>query len=89
MNRPILTENAWIRLQDVLQSVGCYLTENSRNVFEGILWRLRTGAPRRDLPEEFGCWQSIYRRYNRWNKKGKVDEILENIEGLLTIVPCT
>jgi transposase len=83
MIRTILTENAWIKLQDILQRIGCYLTDNSRNTFEGILWRLRTGAPWRDLPAEFGPWYSIYRRYNRWNKNGKVDEILENVEGII------
>lgn len=83
MIRTIITEKAWIRLQEVLKGVGCYLTYSARNAFEGMLWRLRTGAPWRDLPSEFGRWQSIYRRYNRWNKKGKLDEILENIEGII------
>jgi transposase len=81
MIRRILTEKAWIMLQEVLKSIGCYLTANSRNYIEGMLWRLRTGSPWRDLPPEFGYWNSVYRRYNRWNKDGKMDEILENVEG--------
>ena len=76
--RTTLTENAWIKLQDI-----CYLTDNYRNTFEGILWLLRTVAPWRDLLAEFGPWYSIYRRYNRWNKNGRVDEILENVEGII------
>jgi transposase len=81
MARKILTEKAWIMLQEVLKSIGFYLTANSKNYIEGMLWRLRTGSPWRDLPPEFGYWNSVYRRYNRWNKDGKMDEILENVEG--------
>ena len=35
--------------------------EDNRNVINGILWRLRTGAPWRDVPEKYGNWNSIYR----------------------------
>ena len=38
--------------------------------FEGILYRLRTGIPWRDLPPEFGDWSVVYRRFNLWLKKG-------------------
>jgi transposase len=40
--------------------------EDNRNVINGILWRLRTGAPWRDVPEKYGNWNSIYRRFRRW-----------------------
>src|SRR5262249_56820225 len=36
----------------------------------GILWRLRTGAPWRDVPEKYGKWNSIYRRFRRWSACG-------------------
>lgn len=32
-----------------------------REVLDGILWILRTGAPWRDLPEEFGSWKTAWR----------------------------
>jgi transposase len=34
--------------------------EHNRNIINGILWRLRTGAPWRDVPEKYGNWNSIY-----------------------------
>lgn len=44
--------------------------KNDRLVIEGILWILRTGAPWRDLPSEFGSWKTIYSRFYFWTLKG-------------------
>ncbi|MGH8527870.1 MAG: IS5 family transposase [Gammaproteobacteria bacterium] len=44
--------------------------EDNRNIINGILWRLRTGAPWRDVPEKYGNWNSIYRRFRRWSASG-------------------
>jgi transposase len=41
-----------------------------RRTVEGILFRMRTGIPWRDLPEHFGKWNSIYKAFNHWSKKG-------------------
>lgn len=40
------------------------------NVVEGVLWIVRTGSPWRDLPEAFGDWNSVFRRFSRWSRKG-------------------
>jgi transposase len=37
---------------------------------EGVLWIVRTGSPWRDLPEAFGDWNSVFRRFGRWSIKG-------------------
>jgi transposase len=37
---------------------------------EGVLWVVRTGSPWRDLPDVFGGWNSIFRRFSRWSAKG-------------------
>jgi transposase len=42
----------------------------ARYSINGILWRLRTGAPWRDVPEKYGNWNSIYRRFRRWSACG-------------------
>ena len=49
---------------------------NSRDVLNGILWVLRTGAPWRDLPERYPPYQTCHRRFQRWNEEGVLDEIL-------------
>jgi transposase len=41
-----------------------------RLVIEAIAWKYRTGAPWRDLPVEFGPWQSAYTRFRRWSADG-------------------
>jgi len=38
---------------------------------EGMLYRMRVGCPWRDLPKVFGCWNSIYKRFNAWSLSSK------------------
>jgi len=46
-----------------------------RRVMDAILWMVRTGAPWRDLPEEFGPWETVYGHFNRWSSSGLLDDI--------------
>ncbi len=73
MARRFLKDYQWDQLEEILKSKGCYTTSNSRNVFEAILWKLRTGGPWRDIPEEFCSWQTAYDKFNRWSKAGLWD----------------
>jgi transposase len=41
-----------------------------RQVLGGILWKLHTGRPWRDVPERFGPWQTCYSRLRRWQTDG-------------------
>ena len=50
---------------------------NHRLVLDGVFWIARTGAPWRDLPEEFGKWSSVYRQFRRWTLAGLWEQILE------------
>lgn len=50
---------------------------NHRLVLDGVFWIARTGAPWRDLPEEFGKWSSVYRQFRRWSVSGLWDAMLE------------
>lgn len=45
-----------------------------------MLWRLRTGAPWRDLPERYGPWQTAYERFARWETDGTWARLLEQVQ---------
>ncbi len=53
--------------------------EDNRRFVEAVLWLGRTGAPWRDLPAEFGEWNSVFRRFSRWAKRGVWSRILEQV----------
>lgn len=48
-----------------------------RRALDGVFWITRTGAPWRDLPEELGKWNSVYRQFLRWSRSGLWDLLLE------------
>jgi transposase len=43
---------------------------NNRLFVEAVLWIARTGCPWRDLPPQFGPWNSVYQRFARWSRRG-------------------
>ncbi|PYI86759.1 MAG: IS5 family transposase [Verrucomicrobia bacterium] len=47
-----------------------------RQVFNGILWILRTGAPWKDLPERYGKYQTVHRRFQNWVRSGILERVL-------------
>ena len=53
---------------------------NNRMSLEGMIWITRTGAPWRDLPKEFGNWNTVHRRFRRWAQSGVFQRIFDMIE---------
>jgi transposase len=47
-----------------------------RQLLNGILWRLHSGAPWRDVPSRYGPWQTVYDRFSRWRLDGTWMRIL-------------
>jgi transposase len=41
-----------------------------RQVLNGILFRVRTGVPWRDVPQRYGPWKTLYKRFARWEADG-------------------
>lgn len=56
-----------------------------RQVMEGICWRYRTGSPWRDVPQEFGPWQTVWKRHFLWSTDGTYQQIMDAVQeaGLL------
>jgi transposase len=73
-----LTDAAWVRLRPLLPENGRRGKQwrDHRQVINGILWRLRVGAPWRDVPERYGPWQTCYDRFVRWRRDGTWDRLL-------------
>jgi hypothetical protein len=46
-----------------------------RRVIEGAIYRLRTGIAWRDLPAEFGPWQTVWKRHYRFSQDGTWDKV--------------
>lgn len=53
--------------------------KNHRTMINGIFWILATGSPWRDLPEEFGKWQTVYGRFRRWRNEGLWERIFAKL----------
>ena len=53
-----------------------------RRVLEGICWRYRTGSPWRDLPVEFGPWQTIWKRHFRWSLDGTYQQMFAAVQAV-------
>lgn len=62
-----------------MRDEGIFDKPNLRQMIEGILYRMRTGVPWRDLPEEFGLWSSVYKRFNAWSACGKWSAIFRKL----------
>ena len=73
MDRLVLNDAAWERMAPLIigrpDQKGSTGRDN-RMFVEGVLWIVRTGSPWRDLPEAFGDWNSVFRRFSRWSIKG-------------------
>ena len=51
--------------------------QDNRLFVNAVFWIIRTGAPWRDLPPDYGDWKNTHRRYCRWRDKGVWERLLE------------
>lgn len=81
-----LTDDQWALLADLfpIQKRGGRWSDH-RTMINGLMWRLRTGAPWRDLPERYGPWQTVYHRFNAMRRTGLIDRLLERLQTRLNV----
>ncbi len=79
MSRTDLSEQQW-------QALTPHLPENPkrghdyrdhRQIINGILWRLKNGAPWREIPERYGPWQTCWDRFTRWERDSTWKHVLQ------------
>lgn len=82
MTRERLSDDAWDCVHDVFGEAKATgrPPRDRRLVLDGVFWILRTGSPWRDLPEEFGPWQTVWRLFDAWNSNGTLNEILRRLQ---------
>ena len=79
MDRNLIDDATWVLLAPFLppeRGRACRPAIANRQVLEGIFWIARTGSPWRDLPERFGKWNTVWRRFARWRDAGVYEEIM-------------
>ena len=84
MRRHEIKDEDWERIKDLLpgQAGDPGVTAKDNRLFvNAVLWIGKTGAPWRDLPERFGPWDSVWKRFDRWSKKGGVGACLPHTPG--------
>jgi transposase len=78
-----LKDADWVRLAPLLPGkvgdAGRSAADN-RLFVNAVLWIARSGAPWRDLPERFGPWNSVYRRFRRWAQKSVWQRVFEAVQ---------
>ena len=65
MLRLMLNDELWFKLREIMLQHGIYDKPNLRMIVEAMLYRMGVGCPWRDLPADFGCWNSIYQQFKR------------------------
>ena len=77
-----LTNNQWQKIKSFLQTqehVYIGKDEECRKFLEALVWMARSGAQWRLLPKQYGDWNSIYKRFARWEKQGIFKALMEYV----------
>jgi transposase len=80
MHRYALRDDQWDKIKDFLPGrkghVGGTAADN-RLFVDAVIYRYRTGIPWRDLPDRYGYWKAIHKRYRRWCESGVFARVFE------------
>jgi transposase len=82
MIRTVLTDAQWEKMaphclgkaSDPGRSGG-----DNRLFLEAVLWKARTNSPWRDLPEGFGNWNTVFKRFDDWSRKGVFEKLFDAV----------
>ncbi len=81
-DRTVLTDAMWARIEPMLPGKATdpgVTAADNRMFLEAVLWRIRTGSPWRDLPEHFGNWNSVFKRFRRWALSGVFETVFNEL----------
>ena len=78
-----LTDEQWARLEPLLPvptRSGRPSAWTKRQLIDGIRWRVRVGAPWRDVPDCYGSWRAVYALFRRWQRAGAWAQIVTALQ---------
>jgi transposase len=80
-----LTDAQWATLEPLLPAPkrpGRPSLWSKRQLIDGIRWRIRVGAPWRDVPACYGSWSAVYHLFRRWQRDGTWARLLTALQAL-------
>jgi transposase len=84
IRRHEISDNDWERIKDSLPPENTgegRPSKPNRLMLNGMLWRAKTGAPWRDLPEWFGSWNTVYSRFRLWSQSDVFMKVFQSLTG--------
>lgn len=82
LHRHDISDRVWSILEPQLPGrAGSWggVAADNRQFINAVIWILRSGAPWRDLPPDFGDWKNTHRRFCRWRDRGHWERLLEKL----------
>ncbi len=79
-----LSDEEWSLIGPLLPAEhgrSCRTAGDNRPFSEGMMWIAQIGVQWRHLPEDYGKWNSVFRRYHRWATTGVFEALLETLAG--------
>ena len=76
--RHAIADMDWERIKGLLPTYGP--KNDTRQFVDAILFVARTGIPWRDLPERFGHWNAVWRRFDRWSRAGVWQKVFDALQ---------
>lgn len=79
-----LTDEQWQKILPVLKSfpeIRLGAGRDCRRFLEAVLWITRSGSQWRLLPKQYGKWNSVFKRFNRWSELKVFDKLFEHFSG--------
>lgn len=77
-----LSDEQWDKIKDLLPKNGKRggQFKDHRQMIDGIIWVLSDGGRWRNVPAEFGPWQTVYDRFRSWTRRGIWERILRHLQ---------
>jgi transposase len=82
-HRHAISDEDWARIEGLLPGrpgLRGRTARDNRLFIDAVLWIGKTGAPWRDLPERLGNWNSNFRRFDRWSRRGVWQAVFEALQ---------